>query len=206
MKPPQGLYLYGSVGCGKTMLMDLFYDASTITKKQRIHFHEFMQSVHRSKLSSVSLLELSLTSYRTSSSAVLETNKIAIYSQNSFLYNFFPGIHKLKSRIPRQYNVRNTQAYDPIPPLAEAISSETWLLCFDEFQVSTSNCSYLIILFDVTGAPARICDFPVAIMGCIPCGFSQFYSSLNGCCITLIREVGTVTCYLTYTCKSQFWV
>ncbi|CCD23772.1 Afg1p NDAI_0C01110 [Naumovozyma dairenensis CBS 421] len=45
---PVGIYLYGDVGCGKTMLMDLFY--STIPShlsKKRIHFHQFMQYVHK---------------------------------------------------------------------------------------------------------------------------------------------------------------
>ncbi|KAF1960610.1 mitochondrial ATPase [Byssothecium circinans] len=46
---PKGLYMYGDVGSGKTMLMDLFYDTlpSNIKKKTRIHFHAFMQSVHK---------------------------------------------------------------------------------------------------------------------------------------------------------------
>ncbi|KAI1502399.1 AFG1-like ATPase [Biscogniauxia marginata] len=46
---PRGLYLYGDVGSGKTMLMDLFYDTlpSSIKSKTRIHFHNFMQEVHR---------------------------------------------------------------------------------------------------------------------------------------------------------------
>ncbi|KAJ9133943.1 hypothetical protein NKR19_g8847 [Coniochaeta hoffmannii] len=46
---PRGLYLYGDVGSGKTMLMDLFYDTlpSNVTSKTRIHFHNFMQDVHR---------------------------------------------------------------------------------------------------------------------------------------------------------------
>ena len=45
---PKGLYLYGDVGCGKTMLMDLFYDTlpPNILAKSRIHFHNFMQGVH----------------------------------------------------------------------------------------------------------------------------------------------------------------
>ncbi|KAB8253908.1 AFG1-like ATPase-domain-containing protein [Aspergillus pseudonomiae] len=46
---PKGLYMYGDVGCGKTMLMDLFYDTlpSNIVSRSRIHFHNFMQDVHR---------------------------------------------------------------------------------------------------------------------------------------------------------------
>ncbi|KAI9719358.1 MAG: hypothetical protein M1828_006259 [Chrysothrix sp. TS-e1954] len=46
---PKGLYMYGDVGSGKTMLMDLFFDTlpSNIRHKTRIHFHNFMQDVHR---------------------------------------------------------------------------------------------------------------------------------------------------------------
>ncbi|KAL2826373.1 AFG1-like ATPase-domain-containing protein [Aspergillus pseudoustus] len=46
---PKGLYMYGDVGCGKTMLMDLFYDTlpPNISSKSRIHFHNFMQDVHK---------------------------------------------------------------------------------------------------------------------------------------------------------------
>ena len=42
----KGLYIWGSVGRGKTMLMDLFFEASNIRRKQRVHFHEFMMDVH----------------------------------------------------------------------------------------------------------------------------------------------------------------
>ncbi|KUJ16572.1 uncharacterized protein LY89DRAFT_586463 [Mollisia scopiformis] len=46
---PRGLYLYGDVGSGKTMLMDMFYETlpSSVTSKTRIHFHNFMQDVHK---------------------------------------------------------------------------------------------------------------------------------------------------------------
>ncbi len=44
--PVTGLYVHGEVGRGKTMLMDLFFATSSIQRKRRAHFHEFMSDVH----------------------------------------------------------------------------------------------------------------------------------------------------------------
>ncbi len=45
-KTPQGLYLWGHVGIGKTWLMDLFFESLSHKNKMRVHFHEFMKTIH----------------------------------------------------------------------------------------------------------------------------------------------------------------
>jgi len=44
---PRGVYMYGGVGRGKSFLMDCFFESVPLTRKTRLHFHEFMREVHR---------------------------------------------------------------------------------------------------------------------------------------------------------------
>ena len=82
-EPVKGLYLWGGVGRGKSMLMDLFMEAVAIPGKRRVHFHAFMQEVQA-------------------------------------------GLNDARAR----------GIQDAILPVAEKISGELRLLCFDEMQIT----------------------------------------------------------------------
>lgn len=95
------------------MLMDMFYDCAIIHYKRRVHFHAFMSEVHRSE-----------TTYPQS-----------FYPWFNVWFLFLLEIHEIKMN---SYSDKTTR-FDPIPPVAEDIVENAWLLCFDEFQVKITT-------------------------------------------------------------------
>ena len=67
------------------------------------------------------------------------TNKKKRVHFNSFMLDIHRRIHSLKDSFVRNSGNQNSRAnnYDPIPPVASNIAEESWLICFDEFQVSS---------------------------------------------------------------------
>ena len=82
---PRGIYFFGDVGRGKTLVMDLFFQTAPVMAKRRIHFHQFMLDSHE--------------------------------RINRF----------------RRANVRGGE--DPVIAAANEVAEQSWLLCFDEFEV-----------------------------------------------------------------------
>jgi cell division protein ZapE len=85
----RGLYIWGAVGRGKTMLMDLFFGYVPAQRKRRVHFHDFMADVH---------------------------GRVHVFRQLA--------------------KDQKGKAADPIPVVADQLSEEAWVLCFDEFAVN----------------------------------------------------------------------
>lgn len=88
-EPIKGLYVWGDVGRGKTMVMDLFFEVVPVRRKGRFHFHEFMRDMHE-------------------------------------------RIKQARADIA----AGKIKGDDPIKPVAEDLSEELRLLCFDEFSVT----------------------------------------------------------------------
>ncbi|SPO20606.1 related to AFG1 - ATPase family gene [Ustilago trichophora] len=118
---PKGLYLYGDVGTGKSMLMDLFYDTlpSNITAKRRIHFHQFMIEAHKrahfykSKTHKPSGIVMMMSSSALSSSS---SSSSASASSSS--------------------GASAGEESDAIEAVAREMARNHSVLCFDEFQVT----------------------------------------------------------------------
>lgn len=73
---PQGIYLHGAPGCGKTFMMDIFYQEIGIENKKRVHYNEFMLSTHH-RMHLLRVLPVSLLLTRS-------VGSIVVFSWGSF--------------------------------------------------------------------------------------------------------------------------
>ncbi|CAD6896907.1 unnamed protein product [Tilletia controversa] len=122
---PKGLYLYGDVGTGKSMLMDLFYETlpANITRARRIHFHQFMIDAHKRAHAIKSLTHVPSGMVMSAVTAATSTVRSAGPA----------GGGTERSLLNR---AGGSGEADPIGPTARELAREYEVLCFDEFQVT----------------------------------------------------------------------
>ncbi|CAE8597858.1 unnamed protein product [Polarella glacialis] len=112
---PQGLYVWGGCGTGKTFLMDLFYDSVNVKQKKRIHFHEWMIDVHERL-------------HRLQKKNALVQEKATEWTAEAAMAQ--------REALKAGAGQKSESADDLIVQVANEMLSEAWLLCFDEFQVT----------------------------------------------------------------------
>lgn len=125
-KVPRSLYMWGGTGCGKTFVMDLFYDCiPPQVSKKRVHFHDFMLDVHK----------------RIHHLKVKGSGVVGAGSGNTT-----NAVDRAKQL--RGASSSGKQGHDVLKTIAEEILSESRLMCFDEFQVTdVADAMILRLLF-----------------------------------------------------------
>jgi protein AFG1 len=120
--PPaiKGVYIYGDVGVGKSMIMDLFHNTvvGTNMQQQQQQNTTFVDPASSSSSSSSPVIR------RRRSSSTITSRRCHFHE---FMIDIHTRIHQYKVQYPKS---------DPIPPIAASIASETTLLCLDEMQVT----------------------------------------------------------------------
>lgn len=110
---PPSIYLWGGTGCGKTYIMDMFYDSLPTTKKRRVHFHNFMIDIHKR------LHRLKQESMMSDTSAATGT-----------------GIKRGSRRNHPSSGNSNVEEQNRIKIIVDDLLEDSHILCFDEFQVT----------------------------------------------------------------------
>lgn len=157
---PRGMYLFGDVGCGKTMLMDMFYNTlpeHLHSQRRRVHFHAFMtdvfQRVHAIKhgISTVRGDEEPRSSSKRTSSTTHAQARDRIRKQREYdpmqgkTSELLVGVEALpteniftwfKNPWNKHRGGSNITEEDAIVEAAREMAEEARILCFDEFQVT----------------------------------------------------------------------
>jgi cell division protein ZapE len=91
--PPRGLYIVGDVGRGKTMLMDLFFSHVEGWPKKRIHFHAFMQEVHKARALQKTIEEIADDIAREAKLLCLDEMQISDIADAMIIGRLFEAVH-----------------------------------------------------------------------------------------------------------------
>eukprot|EP01062_Namystynia_karyoxenos_P026881 TRINITY_DN20757_c0_g1_i1.p1 TRINITY_DN20757_c0_g1~~TRINITY_DN20757_c0_g1_i1.p1 ORF type:complete len:601 (+),score=199.22 TRINITY_DN20757_c0_g1_i1:77-1804(+) len=127
-KAGRGIYVHGDVGCGKTLLMDIFYRCVPAKRKRRIHLHAFMvetyQALHRIAG------DVTEEKRQQRESAGGESDK------------------QWWERWVQQRSDKGSENYDIVERYIEQLAEQHDLVCFDEFQViDTADAAMISRLF-----------------------------------------------------------
>ena len=127
---PRSLYMWGGTGCGKTFVMDLFYECvPPQVSKRRVHFNDFMLDVHKR-----------IHHLKMKGSTAADSAKDSVQTTNAV-----DRARMLRSQ-PAPSHQRG--GGDVLKTIAEEILKESRLVCFDEFQVTdVADAMILRLLF-----------------------------------------------------------
>jgi cell division protein ZapE len=89
---PKGHYIWGDVGRGKTMLMDLFFAHAPVKRKRRIHFHAFLQDVHRQRATTLSIHDIAKAIARDATLLCLDEMQIADIADAMIIERLYDGL------------------------------------------------------------------------------------------------------------------
>jgi cell division protein ZapE len=90
---PRGLYIHGDVGRGKTMLMDLFFEHIRGWPKKRVHFHAFMQDVHKARAAQKTIEQIADSFAREAKLLCLDEMQIVDIADAMIIGRLFEAMH-----------------------------------------------------------------------------------------------------------------
>jgi predicted ATPase len=126
---PKGAYLYGGPGCGKTFLMNHFYDSVDTgpwaTDKQKVHYHKFMLSVHQQMHEVRQQQHQEQERYQQNHPSRKQHQQQSHAARRSFAFGGGGGTSS-----------SSKSSDDILPPVIDRIAAQGRLLCLDEFQVT----------------------------------------------------------------------
>ena len=132
--PATGVYLYGKVGRGKTLLMDGFFLTLPLQKKKRVHFHSFIRHFHDEMQAHSKIVEEVDGGSAHKSGEELGKEAGKELGKESGNGDTNKNSHKNTSRNSSKKHAKATD--DALVKVAKDLAAECDVLCFDEFHIS----------------------------------------------------------------------